>query len=297
MRMTIDIHNFDQQFAQALANLERLPISDRNKAFVRAYCDACLLRQVCGKVRLIRVVIIMGLLARQLQKDFDQVTRSDLEVVLGELLRRDPPYSAETISTYKKVLRRFLSYVFAPNDFPRVKTLPESIAWINGHIRPRDRPVIKRSDLLVPTEVEQLLRTCASIRDRAFVAVLWEAGPRVGEIGDMQLKHITRTEYGYAIDISGKTGRRTPLLVSSAPYLSAWLAAHPYANNPDAPLWVQKAGPIPLSYDAFARLLQRLFRAARITKPCNPHIFRHSRVTYVLANAIMNEQQAKVYFG
>src|SRR5437763_8642256 len=233
MRMTIDIHSFDQQFEQSLANLARLPISDRNKAFVRAYCDACLLRQVCGKVRLIRVVVIMGLLARQLNKDFDLVTRGDLEVVLGELLRRDPPYSAETISTYKKVLRRFLSYVFAPNDFPHVKTLPESIAWINGHVRARDRPTIKRSDLLTPAEIDQLLRACTGARDRAFVAILWEAGPRVGEIGDMQLKHVTRTEYGYAIDISGKTGRRTPLLISSAPHLSAWLASHPFASNPD----------------------------------------------------------------
>src|SRR5258708_35779999 len=101
MSVTIDIHSFEKQWQQTLANFERLPISDRNKQFVRSYCDACLLRQVCGKVRLIRVVVIVGLLARQLDKDFDQVTRSDLEVVLGNLLRREPPYSVATISTYK----------------------------------------------------------------------------------------------------------------------------------------------------------------------------------------------------
>src|SRR4051794_29491295 len=107
MRVTIDIHSFEKQWQQALANFERLDISERNKQFVRSYCDACLVRQVCGKVRLIRVVIIMGLLARQLNKDFDQVTRPDLEVLFGNLLRHEPPYSVVTISTYKKVLRRF----------------------------------------------------------------------------------------------------------------------------------------------------------------------------------------------
>ena len=238
MRVTIDIHSFEKQWQQALANFARLPISDRNKHLVQSYCDACLLRQVCGKVRLIRVMVILGLLARHLAKDFDQVTRDDLEVLLGNLLHREPAYSASTISTYKKILRRFLAYVFAPDEFPRVKTLPESIAWINGHIRRRERPMIQRSELLTPEEIDRLLRAATCARDRAFIATLWEAGPRVSEIGNMQIKHVTRTENGYLIDITGKTGSRTPLLVSSAPYLSAWLASHPSAGNPEAPLWV-----------------------------------------------------------
>src|SRR5438270_11844523 len=107
----IDIHHFERQYVRTLANMQESVISERNKQLVRSYCDACLLRQVCGKVRLIRVVVIIGMLARQLDKDFDQLTRADLEVLLGNLLRREPPYSVATISTYKKVLRRFLAYV------------------------------------------------------------------------------------------------------------------------------------------------------------------------------------------
>jgi hypothetical protein len=97
--------------------------------------------------------------------------------------------------------------------------------------------------------------------------------------------------------MTGKTGTRNPLVVTSAPYLSAWLSTHPDANNPDAPLWPQLRSRQPLGYDAICRMLQRLFNKAGIKKPCHPHLFRHSRVTYVLANGIMNEQQAKTYFG
>src|SRR5262245_44267329 len=103
--MTIDIHAFERQYAAALQHLASSDISDRNKALIRAYCDACLLRQVCGKVRLIRAVIILNLLARHLGKDFDQATRPDLEALLAGLLNRTPAYSVVTISTYKKVLR------------------------------------------------------------------------------------------------------------------------------------------------------------------------------------------------
>jgi integrase len=293
----IDIHNFEKQYQDALSHLERSQISERNKALIKQYCDACLLRQVCGKVRLIRAVIILNLLAQQLGKDFDQATRADLEALLVGLLNRKPTYSVVTISTYKKVLRRFLSYVHDPDNFPRIKQLPESIAWIVGHVRKRDQPAIKRGDLLTPADIETLLHATIEERDRALFALLWESGARISELGNMQIKNITPTGTGYTLDITGKTGSRTPLIISSAPHLALWLSHHPRANDVEAPLWVQQRNRKPMTYAAIARVLQRSFKRAGITKPCHPHIFRHSRVTYVLANGIMNEQQAKVYFG
>jgi integrase len=295
--MALDIHNFERQYDQALHGLLTAPISEHNKTLIKQFCDACLLRQVCGKVRLIRALGALGLLARQLNKDFDQATRSDLEALLGGLLQRKPTYSNETLCTYKRILRRFMTYVLRPDDFPNVKPLPPEIAWITTHLRRRDRSMVKRSDLLSPAEVDTLMKAANHERDRAFIASLWEAGPRVAEIGNMQIKHVVRTSYGYTIEITGKTGTRSPLLVSSAPYLSAWLAVHPYRNNPEAPLWVQLRSPAPMTYSTISVMLARTFRRAGITKPFHPHIFRHSRVTYVIANGIMNEQQAKLYFG
>jgi len=168
---------------------------------------------------------------------------------------------------------------------------------MNGNVRRRDRQMIQRRELLTRSEIDQLLRATNFARDRAFVSALWEAGPRVSEIGNMHIKDAMPVQNGYSLNITGKTGTRNPLVVTSAPYLSLWLSLHPAANNPDAPLWPQLRSGEPLTYDAIARMLQRLFRKAGIKKPCHPHLFRHSRVTYVLANAIMNEQQAKTYVG
>jgi integrase len=294
--MPIDIHRFDEQFAATAAHVAQSDISERNKELIRSYCDACLLRQTCGKVRLIRVMVVLTLLARSLRKDFDTATREDLEQVLGGLLRREPRYSVETISTYKRILRRFMTYVVAPAEFPHVKSLPDHVAWISGHIPRRERPMIQRADLLTPADVEQLIACATGERDQAFIAGLWEAGPRIGEIGGMHIKDATPVVHGYVLSLNGKTGSRTPMVVSSAPYLARWLAKHPRRDDPNAPLWVDRTRR-PLTYDAFLRLLQRLFRRAGIKKPAHPHIFRHSRVTYVLANGLMNEQQAKIYFG
>lgn len=295
--MALDIHNFNHQYDLAMQRLVASELSDRNKALIRQFCDACLLRQICGKVRLIRTLGALGQLAHQLGKDFDQATRPDLERLISDLLAHNPPYSVETLATYKRILRRFMTYLLCPDEFPHVKPLPPAIAWITTHIRRRDRPMVKRGDLLTPAEVDALLKAATHERDRAFVAVLWEAGPRVAEIGNMQIKHAVRTGNGYTLEITGKTGARSPLIVSSAPYLAQWLALHPFRDEPEAPLWTQLRNRKPMMYSTICVMLQRLFRRANVRKPANPHIFRHSRVTFTLANGILNEQQAKIYFG
>src|SRR5438477_975184 len=276
MRMSLDIHQFDKQYEAANQRLTASTISDRNKQLILRFADVCLLRQVCGKVRLIRALGALDLLARDLAKDFDQASREDLERILTNLLRHQPAYSPETIATYKRILRRFLSFVLAPDDFPQ-KTVPSSISWISGHLRKRDRPMVKRSDLLTPEEIERLLRAAANERDRAFISVLWEAGPRIAEIGNMQVKHVNPNGHGYTLDITGKTGTRSPLVISSAPYLSSWLAVHPCRNDPDAPLWIHRRTKAQVGYNALSVMLQRTFKRAGITKPSHPHIFRHSR--------------------
>jgi hypothetical protein len=88
--------------------------------------------------------------------------------------------------------------------------------------------------------------------------------------------------------------------VSSAPALAAWLADHPFRDNPEAPLWVHRlttTNPRYLTYASIARLLQLCFARAGVKKRVHPHLFRHSRATYVLAAGLMNESQAKAYFG
>jgi integrase/recombinase XerD len=292
----LDIHDFERQLARAWRNLERSSLSARNKSLIGAYCDVCLTRHVCGRVWVSRALIILKVLGDRLAKDFDVATREDIEALLTALHRREPPYRPETLSTYKRVLRRFLSFVLAPDRFPHVEPLPEEIAWISTALRPNERAVVRRGDLLMPADVASLLKHARSDRDRALIAVLWEAGARIGEAGNLRICDVVRAPVGYTLDLEGKTGARVPLVVSSAPHLSRWLRVHPTRDEPRAPLWTTADGR-QMAYWTIAQMLKRTFRYAGITKPAHPHLFRHSRVTYVLANGIMNDQQAKLYFG
>lgn len=299
-KMTFDIHSYDTKYEYAQRQITKSALSERNKQLVFGYRDACLVKNVAGRVRLIRVLGVLLLFGRLFNKDFDQVTRQDVEHLVGAMLARQPSYSPETLSTYKRILKNFLTWVFAPDRFPTTTNLPDQVAWITCTVRHRDKKRLERNELLTPEDIQRLLDVCHNPRDKALIAMLWEMGARIAELGNPQLKHLTKVEHGYTVDIQGKTGQRSVLIVSSAPYLTQWLNNHPFRNNPESPLWVHyqyNTIPLHLKYDSIRYLLCRYFKRAGITKPFHPHIFRHSRATYVLANGIMNEQQAKTYFG
>lgn len=299
-RVTLDIHNYPRMFAQAEAQVQQSTITQRNKDLIFGYRDACLLRQTCGKVRLIRVMGVLLLFGRSLGKDFDQASREDVQQLVARLLSHQPAYSSETIGTYKAILKRFYTWLANPVEFSTRTPAPAIVNWITTHVRAKDKKKLQRGDLLMPGDIERVIVVAQNNRDKALIAVLWETGGRIGEVGNLQIKHVTKDEYGYTLDVTGKTGQRTPLIVSSAPFLTQWLNTHPFKNDQDAPLWVHyqyASTPQPVMYSTIRGMLLGYFRRVGITKRVYPHLFRHSRATYCLASGLMTEAQAKAYFG
>jgi len=299
-KMRLDIHSFEKQYTAIEEQLRKADISQRNKDLILQFRDTCLLQQVCNKVRLIKIIGELLLAARDLHKDFDQATKEDLQRLVTDWMSRQPPYAPETLKTKKTILKRFMAWIYKPDDFPFSDGFPKEIKWLKTHLRKRDRHLLQRKDLLTPGDVQKLLTACRSPRDKAFIATLWETGARVSEIGNLQLRHVTKQKHGYILALKGKTGERNVLVVSAAPYLSQWISVHPFAHQDDAPLWIKykyTTEPEPLTYASIRRVLARLFVRAKINKPMNPHLWRHSRCTFCIANGIFNESTAKTYFG
>jgi len=146
-------------------------------------------------------------------------------------------------------------------------------------------------------EITQLLGIAWHPRDKAFLAVLYESGCRIGEILSLSIKDVDFDSQGARISIIGKTGMRKIRIISSVPYLITWLNHYP-SKARDKPLWImihgKEQGSL-MKYSTVRALLNRLMCKSEINKRCNPHLFRHSRATY-LAN-YLTEFQMNQYFG
>ena len=153
-------------------------------------------------------------------------------------------------------------------------------------------------DVVPPSDVDKLVENTNHIRDRAFVAYLYESGNRIAEILNIRIQDISINKNHAKVKVNGKTGERFITIVNSLPYITQYLSIHPSRNDPSSFLWLN-IGTYnhnePLSYVGAKKLLKRTFEKANIKKPCNPHMFRHSRATE-LANHL-TETQMCLFFG
>jgi len=205
-----------------------------------------------------------------------------------------------TIHTYKAVLKKFFKWLYYGDNYKDKFGYPEIISWLKCSIKPQEKPKVKASEILTEEEIDKLIKAAEHPRDKAFISMLYELGARISEIGNLKIKDITRDEYGYLVDLSGKTGHRTPRIIESDPYLTTWLNTHPNREDRESPLWIITAGKNKgkkMNYGSFRALIKRLTRKAGIKKRIYPHLFRHTRVTHLLLKKQINEAQAKIYFG
>jgi len=294
-----DIYDHELQYARGKEHLEKAEISQRNKELILKFDEACSLERL-GKSRKIKIMSYLVILARDyIKADFDKATKEQLKQAVLKIDARED-FSVWTRHSYKTILKKFYRWLVFGDDYKSKIEQPEIIGWLRVSVSEKEKPRVNASDILTEREIEKLIEVAENPRDKAFISMLYELGARIGEIGQLSIRDVTRDEHSFVIDLSGKTGHRTPRIVVSDSYLSTWLNAHPLKNNPNAPLWVMLGDRNKnerMRYGAFRALVLRLKEKAKIKKRIYPHLFRHTRVTHLLINKQINESQAKVYFG
>lgn len=82
-----------------------------------------------------------------------------------------------------------------------------------------------------------IIESAKYTREKAMLAMAWDAGPRSGEIRGLEVGDVGDHKYGLSISVDGKTGQRNTVLIPSVPYVRRWLDDHPAGDDPEAPLW------------------------------------------------------------
>ncbi|MBI4918592.1 tyrosine-type recombinase/integrase, partial [archaeon] len=289
--MKEDLHRYKEKIEMARMGLLNDPkVSPKNKELITKFEKQILLEGL-SDARICKYFYILKMIAKKIEKDFDQLKREDIEDFILKL--HASSLSIWTKQSYKEMLRRFFQWL---KNCDR-RTYPEEVSWISTRVDKKHKNMPNEGDLLNEEDVKSMIEHCKNLRDRAFLSVLWESGARVGEVGTLRIKDIFFDKYGAQIYLDGKTGPRKIRLISSVPHLSQWLSVHEAKNDRDSRVWVclVNGGIEPITYTTIRKMLKKISKRAGIKKRVNPHSFRHARATY-LANHL-TEFQMNQYFG
>lgn len=227
-------------------------------------------------------------IAVNLGKDFEGATKEDLINLVEGIESRD--YTGWTKYDHKMILKRFYKWLKGNG-----KAYPEEVAWINANIGHKN---YLPQELLTEEDVTHLVEKADNLRDKALILTLYESGCRIGEIASLRLRNLDFDQYGAVLIVSGKTGDRRIRVVNAAPLLASWRDNHPDRDDPSAPLWVgigtRNKGHL-VTYRCLNMVIKRAARRAGLKKQVHPHMFRHSRATFLAKH--LTEAQLKQIFG
>lgn len=187
--------------------------------------------------------------------------------------------SPETNKDYRVALRQFGKHVTDDDD------LPDSVEWIPGGYPSNYDPAPDPADMLRwEDDIQPMLDACHNPRDRGLVALAWDLGPRPGELFDLRVGAITDHKYGLQVTLDGKTGRRSPILIPSVPYVRKWLDVHPGGDTD--PVWSALKRPGGISNNRVRDVLKAVANRAGVDKPVTPTNFRKSSASYLASQGV-----------
>ena len=276
MSSGVNIYNYPHRLELALRQLakdRKVRLADRAK--ILKFKDECV-AQGLSTPRVIRYIQMLAKLSAMMGKPFQSATKDDIVRVVAKIEKSG--YKDWTKQSYKIALKKFYKWLRDSDDYP-----PE-VRWLKATGRRNSK--LLPEELLTEDDVKRLAEAADNPRDRALVLVLYETGCRAGEILSLKIKHIRVDADGVILIVTGKTGmRRVKIYMSQTP-LTEWINNHPLRQDPEAPLWLSigtKSHNEQLTYEAFRATLKRLATRIEFKKAVNPHIFRHSRASFLAA--------------
>lgn len=284
------LHDYDAQLAAALKLVHEDEIHEDSRQAILRFLDHL---QASGltKARIARYTVVLRQAAKMLGKSFVSATRDDLVRVISGIERGG--HAEATKANFRVIVKRFFKWLLG-ND----AEYPPQVAWIKGTLRRDRRALPQQGEFVTEEEVRRLLEHANHPRDRALIALLWDTGARIGEIGTLAIRDVAFDRFGGKVHLNGKTGPRQVRFILATPYVAHWLSAHLRRDDPAAPLWVSTSNlnrGSPVGWAGIRKMLRETFARAGISKKSNPHGFRHARATHLALH--LTEFQMNSHFG
>lgn len=223
-----------------------------------------------------------------LNKDWDKVTIDDIKEVVNKI--RTANFTEHTKCDYLGKLKLFDKWYNGGEEYsPLTKFVKTTL---------KNKYRVLPTDLIQPEEAYKMIEATTNARDKALIHLLWETGARIGEIGNIKFKDIQFTGGEGTVNLYGKTGSRRVLILESVRNLKTYISLRPN-YVPDDFVFVNfgtSNNGQPVAYRNVSIMLQENAKRIGLKKRIYPHLFRHSRASY-LASQGLNESTLCAIFG
>ena len=198
-------------------------------------------------------------------KPLNTLTNRDVELFVEDVFI-PKKYSISTHRQFISALKLFKLFY------------PESKIEELNLIRPKKSKFLPI--VLSQQEILEILRVTKNLKHRAILALIYSCGLRVGELINLELKHIDVHRFQVAIKNSkGRKDRYVNMAVSLTPLINNYIRTY-------SPVIYFAEGTPSNKYTASSvrAFLRKSCKLAGITKTVTPHTLRHSYATHLLEN-------------
>jgi len=248
-----------------------------DQEIIQEYIDMVRAQQGTGAARVRSIVEILFTWRQVINKPFADWNLKGVFKGINTVRADRKP---NTAFLYVLTLRSFLEWLITSGR----SSLPlDEIKKIN--LPKTDKMTFGPGDILTEEEVRTVLSCCPTVRDRAFIAMLYDGGFRTKEMAMMSWKDLN---FDVPDMVTAQTDQKTGIprkvpLTACREYLTAWRNEYPGEPVGNNPVFVTAQGE-PFNYDTAQNLIRRLRKKAK-EKGIDPsriklHQFRRASITH-----------------
>jgi integrase/recombinase XerD len=166
-----------------------------------------------SSVRVLKYLSHINIIATWTDTNFSSMELDDIQSIVARIERSD--LAEWTKHDYKLTIKRFFTWL----------GMEDKIKWIKISMKMNASKLPE--ELLTEEEIKRMIEVANHPRDKVIIAVLYDTGTCIGEMGSLKIKHIVFDQYVAILTVNGKTGMRRVRIIFSVPYLASWLDIHP----------------------------------------------------------------------
>jgi len=206
------------------------------------------------------------------------------------------PLAQNTQHDYVVILKAFLLWMI--EDQINTSLVEKKVLAIKTP--PKNQDTTHPDEILQPEELKAMINSCKDSRNRALIAVQYEAGTRIGELGHMVWRDVHFDEHGAQLlvhDTKTKKVRHSRVTNAiSARYLATWRDDYPGIPEGDEPVFLSERGG-PLTYYAIRKIFIEAKQGAGIERRIYTHLFRKSRGTHLIEQGLPEASIKNLMWG